>query len=387
MNFFFRLTWFAAILACVHTSNAIAQETVKTKNSAPQQTVKTKNAIPQETVKAKSKYQLFGEDTKVDASLFFEVGPEYYSSNDDNEFRWSLFAQLNSAFHLSKNLSIVVTGILFGDEISFNDDLQEDNSSYDLSEQIKFETHNIHLRYETRNMAAYVGQFNPNFGTKARFHALGKYGYDNFVYDLVGKIGFGGSYVYDAGDLGRHRVSASIFDDVDSSFEDLSFALGLDGPVPISNVKKNPLIYHIGVASGFQNDDNTTNGVVLSLRQINYPLTPDLKLNWLVEAAYVNNIDDTSDDAFILTAAAALNWNQWRFAASYSFADFDDRENAEDDDIAENTLGLAIGYEFRDIGVVSLLYRYSEDEGLDSNTIALTFSKYINLTPDPPLFK
>lgn len=221
----------------------------------------------------------------------------------------------------------------------------------------------LFLNFESDGVRVYGGKFTPHFGA-AYDAAPGIYGVDFAEdYEFTERIGLGGAYTFDGGELGEHSLSASVFfldtvlnhsignsrgtlglsDGGASNTERLnSFALGLDGEISIVS----GLGYHLAYIDqaeglgGERNERGLAGGLLGA-----FDLGDDWGVNALFEVAHFNNADTVADqERTFVTGGIEVTYRGWGLSFSRTERLLDPPDGA--DEVNDHLTTVSLGYEF-----------------------------------------
>lgn len=243
----------------------------------------------------------------------------------------------------------------------------------------------LHLDYRTDRFALFGGKFTPNFG-KAWDTAPGIYGTDFAEdYELVERVGFGGSVKFASEETGVHSLAVNLFfldtsplsgaiitsrhrirknDGGPSNTESpISVSAAIEGALPAPT----ELTYHIGFVSQAKGEGNTADerGLVFGLSR-NFKarattVTP------MAEYVHFWNADATADQSRdYLTTGVRLGIHSWNTAAVYSLRKSD---YVASPDTTDWMFQLSAGYGFPFGMTLDLGWRMLDEDGTTSHTI------------------
>lgn len=321
----------------------------------------------------------------LSGEVVLELQNEYTTDSDDpttDEYN-NLFFRTEVAPTLQLNENFYVDGVAVFENIQDrepNDDNFFDNEGAFIEE--------LKLNYENGSWSAFAGKFNPAFGT-AWDYGRGIWGEDFAEdYEITERLGFGGGYVFETPSNGSHTLTASTYfaditflsqskitdrgelDESDGgasnteSFE--SFSVSLDGE-NVAGV--DGLYYKLGYQNQAEGDadvgaDRQT-GYAITLGHV-VPLTDRILVDGLVEFADINNVDGADvDNQYFTTSAVTTIDESWNVAISYTARDIDGLGADADDHLFE----ISGGYDFGQGTTAEIGYRYSEEDGVDTNII------------------
>ena len=253
---------------------------------------------------------------------------------------------------------------------------------------------NLYLQYATDRFSLFAGKINPTFGV-AWDLAPGIYGteFAEDGYELAERIGAGGSVTFGNETAGAHTLTAApimaataatFFADTTflsestitdrgrlresdggvSNTEDFSsFSVTLDGD---ASVLVDGLSYHVGVESqeGGVGDPEDELGFAAALYG-EFPIAPEFAIAPIVEYVRLNDAGGANADQDLVTAGAALLHGPWNLSTSYTYRSTDTVGGSEDDDLFQ----LSAGYEFENGITADVGYRYTEEAGIETNTL------------------
>ncbi len=247
----------------------------------------------------------------------------------------------------------------------------------------------LKLSYTGNDFSLFAGKFNPSFGT-AWDLAPGIWGVDFAEdYEVVERIGLGGSYTFGTEQTGDHTITGNSFfadttflsestitrrGEVDksdggiSNTEDLSsYSVTLDSE-KFAGIES--LNTHLGYRNQSEGDVDVgldrESGYVVGVNYA-FPVGNDVGAEVLAEWVNINDIDGTDDDVNYITTSLALTiYDSWNFSASYTGRDTDVTGGPDVDD---HVYQFSAGYEFESGITVDLGYRGSEEAGIDTDII------------------
>lgn len=331
---------------------------------------------------------------RVEVTIPVEIQNDYaYEADDPDAELNDLYTTIEPeiAVFLTEALSIQA-GLVF--EPVVDPDPGEDRA---------FENHGLYaeqlfIEFAPGGFSLIAGKFNPAFGA-AWDRAPGVYGTDFAEdYELVERIGFGGSVDFGEGDWGEHSLTAATFfadttfmsgsafksrgrtnesDGGVSNTEDFSsFSISLDS-------EEVPALGGLGYTLGFlrqeggEGDPEDETGYVLGLFG-SYELgavTAEPILEW----AHFENTGGAEEDTDYLTAGVAFLHGPWNLSISYT-GRFTDPDDPITDDVDDMLFQASAGYEF-DCGLTADIgYRFSEEDESDTHVVGLLLAYEFGFT-------
>jgi hypothetical protein len=324
---------------------------------------------------------------KISGEISVEIENDHtYRADDSDQEINDLSTTIESEFaiHLNPILSLQseVTIETVGEGQQGKDQTFEDMGLF---------VESLTLNYDGPDFGFFIGKHTVNFGL-AWDVAPGIYGADLAEdYELTERLGLGGYVTFGDEELGEHRLSLSSFF-IDTSVlsqsafnnrgrvrlsdggvgntEDFSsFAIALDG----RDIPALPgLRYHLGwlhQAAG-QGDEEDERGAVVGAYYVFEP-DNDLTLTPLVEFAHLDNFEGSRGiDAYYLTAALGIEYQNWHLDFVYGYRDVDENQDYD------HGFQLSAGYDF-DIGLsieAGWLGLNVEDEKAESLGLLITYT-------------
>lgn len=321
---------------------------------------------------------------QLNGIISFEIQNDWTYESDDPDLEVnSLYTTIEPYFILSLNDHLAFEAALVFEPVQDPDageDSEFDNEGL-YAQELKF-------TYTGERLGLFIGKYNPTFGT-AWDLAPGIYGSDFAEdYELTERLGFGGSYVFEALDVGTHTITANSFftdtsilsdstitrrgrtdknDGGPGNTEDLSsLSVTLDSENPVGIEGLNT---HLGLLHQAEGDadegSGDQNGVVLGA---NYTmeLSDTYELTGLAEWASISNTEGNDDTRYLTTSLVLNIDDNWNVAASYTGR----TTNIEDEgDMDDNLFQLSAGYAFENGFTVDAGYRWAEEDNVESNGV------------------
>lgn len=243
----------------------------------------------------------------------------------------------------------------------------------------------LHLDHQSDRFALIGGKYRPNFGT-AWDAAPGIYGTDIAEdYELVERIGFGGSVNFEPSGMGKHSLAVNLFFLDTSPLSDAtitsrprnrksdggpsntespkSVSATLDGTLPAPA----GLAYHLGFVNQAEGEGDTADerGLAFALsREFEAAAVTVTPLAEYVHFWNADAVEDRSRD--YLTAALGVGVRSWNAAAAYTLRKTDFIGSP---DTTDWQFQLSAGYT-SPIGVtLDLGWRMLDEDGVTSHTI------------------
>lgn len=322
--------------------------------------------------------------------VLFELENDWVADSDDddaevNTLYTTISPYLNFALteHLAVEASLVFEPVQDTDP---GDDTEFENEGL-YAEELK-------VSWTTDNYSLFAGKYDPTFGA-AWDITPGVFG-TTFAedYQLLEKIGVGGSYTIGDDNVGEHTITANTFfadttflsdswitkrgeldkdDGGVSNTEDLSsYSITLDSENPFG---LDGLTTNLGYRSQAEGDADVgtdrEDGYVVGANYT-FALTPEIEANVIGEWAGIRNTDGSDDETDYYTAGLGLALGGWNVATSYT-ARNTESTTADTDD---NMFQVSGGYGFENGLTLDVGYLYTEESNVDSNTLGalMTYS-------------
>lgn len=337
------------------------------------------------------------EEAPISAELVLEWQNEYRSKSDDASIDETnnSFVRAELAPTIRLNDQFFIDGVLvfepFDQAASLNafDDIWFDRNGA-FAEELK-------LNFESGPWAAWVGKFNPGFGTAWDF-GRGIWSEDFAEdYEITEKLGVGVAYTQELEDGSSHTLTATSFwadtsflsgstithrpkmkltDGGASNTEDFSsFTVSLDGE-NLGGVEN--LGYHLGYRSLGEQDNGanaSTDSETGFAATVNYVIPVDDNLSLDVLAEYVRlrgfeGVRDSDRDYYTASVVATID-EAWNVTAGYTRRDIkNDGSGVSYDD---TLLQLTGGYDFGNGLTAEAGWRSSEEASSDTDILGFLF--------------
>ncbi|MEM1293782.1 MAG: hypothetical protein AAGH89_00360 [Verrucomicrobiota bacterium] len=258
-----------------------------------------------------------------------------------------------------------------------------------------FFVRSLYLQHSVgERLAFHAGKFTPSYAL-ASLVTPGMYGNDyNKEIELIERVGFGGSYTYDSGSSGKHKLSVSTFFD-DTSF--LSDSLGSSptrGPKRLSDGGASNtesfesftvslegtemsglpgLTYKFGVvheAKG-EGDISDETGLAAAAMQT-FQFGNGRSLTLMGEFAPLWNFEGSADDIIYSSAGVVYQSGRWTFIVSGTHRW---RDLATGGSLDDYSLQTSVEYDLRNDFALAFAHEFTRDQNVNANRIGFRFVK------------
>lgn len=246
---------------------------------------------------------------------------------DEERSNTSLNTEISPELKLSESLSIEGTVLL------------EAVRDFDPGENTFFEEEAVFidellLKYENGPWEIVAGKFSPDYkGSRDQERGIWTEDFSK-EYEIIQKLGLGGSYTFENPAAGTHTISANAFFD-DQSFmsrtlgtgkqdicdgeNNLSTAILLGGQNP-AGVKS--LYYEVGYRhlNGCNAGDPDESGLLATIGNVfDFPLTETVTTDLLTEFSYVQDFEGTNDDRQYYSVSSVTTIDKkWNLSLGYT---------------------------------------------------------------------
>ncbi len=303
------------------------------------------------------------------------------SDNSDSEVN-SLYTTISPylIFSLTEHLALE-TALVF--ETVRDPDAGEDN----YFENEGLYTEEIKLSYEGDNYSVFAGKFDPSFGS-AWDLTPGVYGTEFAEdYQLLERIGAGGSYTLGEDETGEYTVTANAFfadttlfsdslfesrGDVDKDDGGLSntegfssYSVTLDGENAAGIEGFNANLGYRSQAEGDADTGLDTEHGYVAGANYTFALSEAVEANVIGEWAGLRNLDGTDDEADYYTAGIGIAVGNWNAATSWTGRNIDSTADDTNDDLYQ----ASVGYTFSNGMTFDVGYKHTDVSDIDTDTL------------------
>lgn len=309
---------------------------------------------------------------------------EGYDSDDKDNERNNTFWRTEVSPKLSFNRHVFMDGLLVMEPVQESD--PGDNNFLD-NEGVYIQE--LKLNYNKGPYAFFVGKFNPGFGI-AWDYGRGIWS-EEFAedYQIIEKLGVGGSYTLKTEKAGEHKLTASTFftdttglsesvitgrgnvdkdDGGAANTEDFSsFVISLegDGVAGVKNLYYQLAFRHLAQGDADAEGDDEQ-GVAATLGYV-FPVVDNVEMDALLEYANIHHFDAGMEDREYLSGSLVTRFfENWNVTVGYT------KRNVEPEgevDINDHLLQATGGYDFGNGLTLDAGWLGTEESDVDTNII------------------